>query len=163
MPNDIPRTEASSREMHTIEYIAGLDARLVDGERHLEKRLRSVPDLYRQYRIARVATEKVLDGLYSTLELRALNHLTRMNQQSEIIFRPKSVLNRSTDSQVVLTKDLKFLVREALNSKCSMCMGTPGEVKACELRKVLMNVAPLKEIHEGSLCGYVYECGEDSD
>jgi hypothetical protein len=161
MPNDIPRTETSSRELHAIEYVAGIDARLVESEKYLEKRLRSVPDLYRQYRIARVATEKVLNGLYSTMTPRALNHLTRMNQQSEIVFRPKSILNKSTDSQVVLTKDLKVLIREALSSKCSMCMGAPGEIKECELRKALLNVAPLKDIREGSLCGYVYEWGKD--
>ena len=101
--------EANARELRAIEYIGALDARLTLNEKYLEPRLRSVPDLYRQYRIAKVATEKVIDGLYSTMDQKSLLYLRRVSENSELIFRPKSVLNDATDSQVVLKKDLLTL------------------------------------------------------
>lgn len=147
--------EHNSRELHAIEFIAALDKRLADGKKPLEKRLRSVPDLWRQYRIAETALGKTLDGLYSTMTPRGLNHMLRVCEGSEVILRPRSVLNSSLDSQVILTKDLVVILQAALNSHCSMCMNTGSEVKQCELRKALMNVAPLVEVDPySSLCGY---------
>ena len=145
----------NSRELHAIEYIAALDRRLADSKKPLEKRLRSVPDLWRQYRIAETAVSKTLDGLYSTMTLSGLDHMLRVCEKSEVILRPKSVLNASLDSQVIRTKDLVILIQAALNSHCSMCMNTGFEIKQCELRKALMNVAPLVEVDPNtSLCGY---------
>ena len=152
--NDIRRSEASSRELHAVEFIAGLDERLNASRGYLEKRLRSVPDCYRQYRIAETAVGKVLTGLYSTMEVSALNHMLRVSNQSEIVIRPKSVLNRSTDSQVVLTKDLITVVNAAVGDACSMCIKTGRDVKRCELRKALLNMAPLDKLDNGIYCGY---------
>ena len=153
----IERTEMSSRELHAAEYIASLDLRLYDGERHLEKRLRSVPDLWRQYRIARSAIEKVIDGLYDTMPLHTLAHFKAVSTNIEVILRPKSVLNNSTNSQVVLNKDIITLVNHCIESECSMCLKTKGEIKKCKLRKALMNIAPVTDVGFSSLCEYANE------
>lgn len=154
---DIQRVEATSRELHAIEYIAGLEKRFEEGEKYLEKRLRLVPDLYRQFRITKTALGKTLDGLYKTLDIRALKHMLKMCDNSEVIFRPRSVLNNSTDAQVVLTKDLKTIISAAVGYHCTLCLKSGKEVKKCELRKALMNIAPLTELETGDLCGYASE------
>ena len=146
--------EANARELRAIEYIGALDARLTLNEKYLEPRLRSVPDLYRQYRIAKVATEKVIDGLYSTMDQKSLLYLRRVCENSELIFRPKSVLNDATDTQVVLTKDLLTLVGAVADSCCSLCIRTGREIKNCQIRKALMNIAPLNNITDSALCEY---------
>lgn len=148
------RTEMSSRELHTAEYIAILDKRLFDGEKHLEKRLRSVPDLWRQYRIARTAIEKVIDGLYDTMPLHTLAHFNAVCSNNEVVLRPRSVLNDSTNSQVVLNKDIITLVNHCVESECSMCLKTKGEIKKCKIRKALMNIAPATDVGFSSLCEY---------
>lgn len=151
----IRKTEANSREIHAIEFIAGLDNRLAKDGKYLENRLRSVPDLWRQYRIAKTATEKVIDGLYETLEPKVLARLTRLCTFGEVYFRYESPVNKATDAQLVLDKDIDVLVNTAMSSTCAFCMKTGTEIKECELRRSLMNIAPPTVLFEGSsLCEY---------
>lgn len=158
----IREKEASSRELHAIEYIAALDKRMADGERHLEERLKMVPDLWRQYRIARSALGKIVDGLYKTMELRALARLMRMNENSELVFRPRSPLNNATDARVVLDKDLSTLVTYVLQNKCCFCLCEGKDIKNCDLRKALMNIIPLGNVDDGALCGYTDAASSDA-
>ena len=152
--DDIPRTQANSRELRTIEMIAALERRIDGDGGLLEERLRSVPDLYRQYRIAQSAMSKVVDGLYDTLPLNTLLRLQRQNQNSEVVIRPTSVSSSSLDTKIVLEKDLRALVEAARISYCSMCINTGSELKECQLRKVLMSIAPPEELGKGYLCEY---------
>ena len=156
MSNNIPRTDMTSKELHAVEYIAALEKRLDENDRYLEKRLRSIPDMYRQYRLI----GRVLDNLYDSMQPKALNHMLKVCQNSELIFRPKSILNGSSDAQVITNKDLELLVGIAINSCCSLCLKTGSEIKQCELRKTLMNVVPLNELSDSSLCGYTDAIGE---
>lgn len=153
--SEIRRTDANSREVRAIELIAGLDARLNNDEKYIEERLRSVPGLWRKYRIAKAFTERVIDGLYATLTPRVLLRLQRLCTNGEIVFRPRSPLNASTDTHIVLESDLKKLVNTAMCAECAMCLKCGSEIKNCELRKTLVNVAPPSKIAEGSsLCEY---------
>lgn len=153
--SDIRRTDANSREVKAIELIAGLDARLNKDGKYLETRLRQVPDLWRKYRLARTLVEKVVDGLYATLTPRVLLRMQRLCEDGEIIFRPKNALNKFTDTHIVLETDLKKLVNTAMCAECAMCLKSGSEIKQCELRKTLINVAPPSTIAEGSsLCEY---------
>lgn len=151
---EIERTEATSREIKSIELIAALDARLTNDQVYLTERLRSVPDLYRQWRIAQTATEKVIDGLYSTLIPKTLLRMQRSYESGEVVIRPKSSLNKLTDSTIVLTEDLNKLVRVVVGEQCAMCLKDKGDIRKCELRKALMNVCPPSEKFDGFLCEY---------
>ena len=151
---DIPKMEANSKEMRTIEYVAGLDARLSLNGKYLEKRLKTVPDLWRQWRIAQVATEKVLDGLYDTLEPKAMHRIRRLCDQGEVYFRFDNILNKTTDTQLILTEDLKVLINAAMSSSCAMCMKEGREIKRCELRKALMNISPPNILGGSSRCDF---------
>ena len=44
--------EANAREIHTIEFLAGLDAQLVEGQENLRDRLRLIPNGWRDFRLA---------------------------------------------------------------------------------------------------------------
>lgn len=148
------RTEASSREFHAIERLAVLDSTLDKNGGYLEARLRSVPDLYRQYRIAQTATSKVVAGLYDTLPINNLERLEKESKRCEVVVRPISRINKSTDTTFMLNNDILTLVNTAIDSTCSICMKTCKEVKECELRRAFMNVIPLETLETGSMCGY---------
>ena len=154
--NEIKKTDATYRELKSIELIAALDARLANDQKYLTERLRSVPDLYRQWRIAQVATEKVIDGIYSTLMPDTLLRMRRSYENGEIVIRPKSTLNNRTDSTVVLTQDLTKLVAAALKSECAMCIKTGVEARKCKLRDTLLRTSPPHEISKDRnfLCEY---------
>lgn len=159
------RTEVTSREMRAIEVIAGLDNRLAKDEQYLEARLKSIPDIWRTYRLAKVSIEKVIDGLYTTLPGNQLLHMRNLQTNGEIVFRSRSPLNSRTDTQIVLSNDLKYLINESMRQNCALCLKTDREIKKCQLRKVLMNVAPFAEKSKTSLCEYVniatnHELGE---
>lgn len=151
---DIERTAATAREIKSIELIAALDTRLATDQGYLNDRLRSVPDLYRQWRIAQVAIEKVIDGLYKTLLPDAMLRMRKTYESGEVVIRPKSTLNKLTDSTIVLTKDINQLVKVVVNEQCAMCLKDKGDIRKCELRKALMNVCPPSEKFDGFLCEY---------
>lgn len=157
MTNEPKRTEANSREIRAIEYIAGLEARIIGDEKYVEKRLKSVPDLWRQYRIVSTAITKVVDGLYDTLEPNVLHRMRRLCDHAEVVFRTRSPLNKSTDTAIVLEKDINVVINAAMESRCAICLKEGSDIKKCELRKALMNIAPPSDLEKsGSLCPYSY-------
>lgn len=146
------KMECNAKELHTIEYISALDARLANNEKYLEKRLKSVPDAWRQYRIARSAVDKVINGLYTTLTPENRFHMQNLAVNGEVIIRPRNSLNKTTDCQIVLSKDLKKLINAAMGSNCAMCLKDGREIKKCELRKALLNICPPSDVSGESLC-----------
>lgn len=152
---EIRRTDITSRELRLIEYIGGVQTRLELGDPDLEKRIKSVPDLWRQWRIATVAIAKVLDGLYDTMPHRALERMQVLCERGEWVLRPKSPINKRTDSEIILEKDFNVLVNTAMSARCAFCMNDGKAIKECELRKVLLNVAPPNKLDSNStLCPY---------
>lgn len=152
---DIRRTDVTSKELRLIECIAGIQSRLEAGAHDLEKRIKSVPDLWRQWRIATVAMTKVMDGLYDTLPYRALERMDQLCRHGEWAMRPKSPMNKRTDVEIILEKDFNVLINTAMSARCAFCMNEGKDIKNCELRKVLMNVAPPNVLNEKSaLCPF---------
>lgn len=146
------KMECNAKELHTIEFISALDARLTKNEKYLEKRLKSVPDLWRQYRIARSAVAKVLDGLYTTMTPENMLHMRNLAANGEVVVRPVNSLNKSTDCQILLRKDLDKLINITIGSTCAMCLKEGREIKKCELRKALLNICPPSIVSTDGLC-----------
>lgn len=157
MAEEIKRVDPSSREVRSIEMIAALDARLANDRKYLEDRLRLVPDLFRQWRIAETAAAKVVDGLYTTLPMKTLTRMRRLYESSEIIIRPKGGMNKDSDCSVVLNADLKMIFDTARNNECAMCMKSGRDVKRCKLREAFMRVMPPNEVFDDHtfLCEYM--------
>lgn len=155
MSNDI-RKALNSNEKRAIMYVASLDARLSLDCKCLEKRLKSVPDLWRQYRIAMTAIDKVVDGLYSTIPKEGLLSISRMCDNSDVVLQPKNELNRSSDIEVAHTDDLRVLINETMKANCAMCLKEGAEIRKCPIRKALTNIAPPTEFKAGVMCNYAY-------
>lgn len=147
--------EPTRYEYQAIERLAVLGCTINRDGECLKERLRSVPDLYRQYRIAQTAVSKIVDGVYKTLPDNVKRRMLRESENCEFILRPVSVMStRSTDSKVMLDTDILTLVNSAMIARCSICIKNGREVKSCDLRKALMNVVTLDEPDNTSLCGY---------
>lgn len=156
MAGEIKRYDPTSRETRSIEMIAVLDARLGNDRPYLEKRLRSVPDLYRQWRIAETAVCKIVDGIYDTLPEKTLMRIRKIFNNGEVIVRPKGGLTKDNDTAIVLAEDLRLLAETARKSECAICMKSGKDIKRCKLRESLMRVSPPKEVldENSSLCEY---------
>lgn len=129
MKEQLPRIPANARELHNIELIAGLDARLIAGEKALEPRLRQIPGAWRNWRLAASCIGKVLDGIYATLPERTLLHMEKLCKCGEAIIRPKPMIKMPNDVQIVLNDDLKLLINTTISAECAMCLKDAREQK----------------------------------
>ena len=154
MKEQLPKIPANAREIHNIEFLAGLDAQLFQGQKILEPRLRQIPNAWRNFRLVVSLTEKILDGVYATLPPRTLQHMDKLARFGQIIIRPKPLIKMPDDVQIVQNDDLKLLVNTAISAECAMCLKDAQRQKKCKLRRALENIVPTEAVHENGLCAY---------
>lgn len=152
--NNLSIMPANAREIHSIEFLAGLDAQLVQGQETLRDRLKLIPNGWRDYRLAVTRLERVLDAIYATLPTRTLLHMQRLCQCGQIIIRPKPAIRLPDDVQIVNTGDLRMLINAAISAECAMCVNDAAGQKSCKLRKALERIAPTAALKENGLCAY---------
>lgn len=147
------RKDANAYEVSALLYLGALDGRLkADGEA-LKKRLKDIPDAWRQYRIAQVATEKALGALYDSLPEKTLRHLDRVLKNSVIQIKPKGIT--PPKSSVIVDEDiLCLLINETMASRCAICLASPAEERACPIRKALTVIAAPDEYPNNGRCPY---------
>lgn len=146
--------EMNSRELHRLELIAALDAQLQGGQEPLKTRLQGIPNAWRDYRMCTSRIGRIVQQLYTTVPDKTLRHMQALCSFGEVLIRLKPAA-RTNDLQLLMTKDIKLLVNLAMEYKCTMCFADRAEIKACELRKALMNVAPPVDTNLGP-CPYRY-------
>lgn len=146
--------EANAREVHIIEYMAGLHCQLANGQKILEDRLRSIPNGWRDFRLAMTTTERMLDKVYETLPAKTLKHMQRLCDLGEVVIRPKPAIKLPGDVQIVPTDDLKLLINKAMGAECGMCIKDARQQKKCSLRKAMMQIAPPDNLRKDGLCTY---------
>ncbi len=133
---DLIRSERTS-----IEYLALLDNELNKAEDILESRLRLAPDAWRQFRIAKVALSKALEGIYTTMPIKDLKRMLRFADQSAIYVQTKKA-SEPTKYELVPKDVLNRVVEQACGEGCHYCVKMPLEVAMCDIRKDLMLIAP---------------------
>ena len=152
---DLPIIEANAREVHAIEFLAGLDCQLIHDQEVLKNRLSVIPNGWRNFRLAVTTTEKLLDSIYATLPTKTLLHMQRLCKCGEVIIRPKPMIKMPDDVQIVAKEDLITLLNTTIGSECALCVKDATEQKKCKLRKCLMNVAPTGALRPDGLCSYI--------
>lgn len=147
-PKDI-----SGPELRGIEYLAALDARLIEYAKPLEERLRKTPDGWRNYRLAMTCMEKAIDAVYASVDDETRIHMRNLAESSEVIIRP-TVRAVEKNLQTVSAEHLKILVNTSMASECAVCLKEGTDVRKCALRKALMFTAPPTRIPEKGRCPY---------
>lgn len=147
--------EANAREIHSIEFLAGLDAQLVQGQGTLKERLQAIPGGWRNFRLAVSTTERVLDAIYETLPDKTLRHMQRLCQCGQVIIRPRPLIKMPDDVHIVDAADLKMLINAVIENKCAICVEDAAGQKACPLRKALHHIAPTESVYRDGKCSYL--------
>ena len=80
--------------------------------------------------------------------------MRRLCQCSEVIIRPKPVVKRPSDVQIVPTDALKVLINKALGSECAICLRDRVGIKKCEMRKAMNLIAPPIDQKRDGTCPY---------
>lgn len=151
----LPIMEANAREVHAIEFLAGLDCQLMHDQEILKKRLETIPNGWRNFRLAVTTTQKILDQVYDTLPTKTLLHMQRLCKYGEVIIRPRPAIKMPDDVQIVAKDDLCMLLNTTIGSEYALCVKDATEQKKCKLRKCLMNVAPTGALRPDGLCSYI--------
>ncbi len=136
---------ANGREMQIIEYLAALDAQLTGHQDALRKRLKLVPNGWRQWRLMTVTTGALLSSLYDTLPLKSLKHMENLCRNGEVLVRIKPIARQP--GQIVADEDdLREIINAAMASECALCLRGEKEVKSCKLRRAMMEIIPPEDI-----------------
>lgn len=157
--DDDGRYEATSREVQTIEFLAGLECQLRRGEQNLEERIKLTPRNWQLFKSAQGMITRVLDGVYDTLPKKVLKHMLKLSESGEVVVRPRPI--RPDYVQILQNEDIKFMVNMILKDECAMCdKYKHHEWKPCQLRKLLMRVAPPSEFKKNDMCPFMYVVSE---
>lgn len=147
--------EANAREIHSIEFLAGLDAQLIQAQDTLKERLQAIPNGWRDFRMIVTTCERLLDKVYGTLPDKTLLHMQRICQYGQIIIRPKPLVKLGDDVQIVGESELRMLINTCIGNECAICVKDMHEQRGCKLRKALMHVAPVAELPKDKHCTYL--------
>lgn len=147
--------QANAREIHSVEFLAGLDAQLIEGQETLRERLGMIPGGWRRFRLAVTTVEKLLDDIYGTMPVKTLQHMQRLCQYGQIIIRPKPMVKLGDEVQIVGESELKVIINSCVENECAICVKTLAEQKGCRLRKALMHIAPTAELPRDGHCTYL--------
>ena len=146
--------EMNSKELHRFELLACLDVQLMGGQEPLEARLRSIPNGWRDYKLALTLVGKLVQKLYDTMPDKAIQHMVQLMRHGEAVVRMKPI-GGGQYFQPVDVKDLKILINTCIDSECLICGKEGTDIRKCPLRRALSVIAPPVDAEKGE-CAYRY-------
>ena len=144
--------EMNSRELHRFELIACLDMQLHGGQECLKTRLQTIPDGWRRYRSITAMLGRLISEIYQTMPTNRIKYMENLCAHGEVLVRIKPAA-KTDENVLVPTSALKVLVNGAMLQKCRYCFEDRAGIKACELRKALIEAAPPIDLNMGD-CPY---------
>lgn len=152
--DDHTRTEARGEELRAVEMFAYYQNALHFFEDRLRQRLKSRPNLWRQYRMIESCADKLLSDIYDTLPVSTMDRIIAGANNLEIRIMPKSV-RRPEEYSIIKTSDFITLLKAVDAGECNLCLGDRETAVACPLRKVLKDhIAPDGERPRYGGCPY---------
>ena len=150
--------EMNSRELHSFELIAALDTQLNKktdkGEHALKRRLQTIPNGWRDFRMVTAVLGRLVEQIYDTMPVNRIRYMQTLCENGEVLVRIKPAA-KSDENILMPVSALKVLVNLAMDNKCTMCFEGHEGVKKCALRKALIECAPPVDLSLGD-CPYRY-------
>ena len=144
--------EMNSKELHRFELIACLDMQLHGGQEPLKARLQTIPDGWRRYRAITAMLARLVSEIYTTMPERRVRYMETLCAHGEVLVRIKPAA-KSDENVLVPVSALREIVNRAMLQKCRYCFEDRAGIKACELRKALIECAPPIDLNLGE-CPY---------
>lgn len=152
--DDDKRTEARGEELRSIQMMALWHTVLLHYQKDLEKRLKGIPQGWRQYRMIAACVEKLLMQLYDTLPNSTMSRIVLNSRAVEMRLMPKSATSK--EYFVLPFDDFLQLMQYVDDGACRMCLGDAETARKCPLRRILRDQVPPVEgtVHGLSACPY---------
>lgn len=153
--------DMNSKELHRFELIAALDVQLASGQEPLKKRLQTIPNGWRDFRMITARLGRLVSQIYETMPTNRVRYMQTLCAHGEVLVRVKPAA-KSDENLLIPVSALKVLVNHAMSGTCTMCFEGREKVKACPLRKALMEAAPPVSLEIGE-CPYRYVVEQNTD
>lgn len=130
----LPTIRANSKELDQIFTMFAAAQELEHTEKTMERRVRAIPNGWRNLRLCRTLLDQLVVDMVGTLQPEKIAAMKRMlpRVKFKVICGPNAT--RVEEDEVVLTtKDLDVLVHYAHEANCKMCLD--GNCKQCKLGK----------------------------
>ena len=123
------------------------------GGEALEKRLRSFPRGWMQFRQAMGLLEAMFNGLERTITDRQLEQINNTIRGGEVCVKLRRAGAYDDDMNVVRADALGAVVGAAMRAECMICVKNTADIKRCALRKAIDELCPPDSYETGS-CVY---------
>lgn len=138
----IPVMRTSGADFDAVLGLYASIAELTAVAKVMERRIRSVPGGWRDFRLAQAKLDKLSDDLMLTIPPEKLRNLSKMAHRVRfhMTLGPQATNTVSSNDTVIGFDDLDILI-EAARDRCRMCAEwTRGKCDRCPLGKVMDRV-----------------------
>lgn len=139
------RKSLNGKEMTMLEHLVLLDARMNQYSDFMRDRLGAVEHGWRDWKLVQSKVTYLVDALYKTVSKSNAMHFYLLHQYGEAHITERPVVHQKGYTNIS-GDDLQVLLEIVVRNECMMCMKEGKEVKKCKLRKLLLNLAPPKEV-----------------
>lgn len=123
------------------------------GGQALEKRLRSFPRGWMQFRQAMGLMNAMFNGLEKTINDRQLLQINNTIRNGEVSVQLRRAGAYDDDMNVVRANTLGVVVGYAMRAECMLCVKDRADIKRCPLRKAIDELCP-PESYKTATCVY---------
>lgn len=132
----LPTKPANRAEVDGFNYLSACVTDLEFAQEHMEKRIRLIPDGWREFRMIQARLEQLVKIMVMTFEPEKQMQIWRTSRvmRHKLIYAPEVV--REKDKFLIPSDDLGMLITAA-GEACKMRMCTAAECNKCKLAKTL--------------------------
>ena len=123
------------------------------GGQALQKRLKSFPRGWMQFRQAMGLLDAMFRGLEKTINDRQLLQINNTISNGEVSVKLRRAGAYDDDMNVVRADTLGVVVGSAMRAECMLCVKDRADIKRCRLRKAIDELCP-PESYETHTCVY---------
>lgn len=131
---------ANRAQIDSYLYLCASLSNLIEAQKSMQKRVRLIPNGWRNFRLICSLFERLLKDLGETFEPAKRAQLQRMvgRIRIKLVIGPQIV--QEEEQYVLAQKDFGVLI-SAATKQCQICMGSPEDCKQCELGRVIDGVS----------------------
>lgn len=145
-PN-LPISPCNGQESMLMQFLTATADQCDLLEPKIERRLRTIPHGWRDWKLMRSIMRRVCDMLLDTMPDKEILRLNKMLQYGEIFVRFRPPI-RDAQYQLVENAVITRIVNKIMQDECAICFREGWDIKHCQLRKDLHMIVPCADKYD---------------
>lgn len=139
MDKNIPVVRANGKDIDLIFGLHAAGQELARCEKEMEKRIRAIPNGWRDLRLIHTKLDKLLDSIYLTIQPEKRATVNRMAPRMRFrVWCGHEVIKTAPNEVVITQEEMATLVSYAWGGECALCV--EQRCGQCKLGKVFDSV-----------------------